>query len=286
MWRRYSEQVNLTRMAFQRGIGNEFNVVLAERQLSAALSRVAPLGAAVRQSERQIAVLLGDSPQQLYAELDRAADSDDVYRSRSWHSPGPGATPPGRPRDRTATRRRHRPHRRCHRLSLPPGRFDRRMGIAGTGSWPVAGQEQHDLVGWPGVRAPILDFGRLDALVKVQDYQTQALLLVYRKTVASAVEEVEDALTNYAAQRNRMEQLTVAVASSQQAVNLATQRYNDGLTDFLNVLDAQRQLYDLEDQLATSQQAASTNLVALFKSLGGGWEGFGQLPPAPGRIRR
>src|SRR6185437_7314695 len=116
----------------------------------------------------------------------------------------------------------------------------------------------------PYFRFPILDFGRLDALVQVENFRTRQLLLSYRKSVVSAVQEVEDALTNYAAERNRFDQLTVAVASSQQAVNLSTERYKRGLADFLNVLDAQRQLYDLEDQLAASQQVVSTQLIALF----------------------
>ena len=115
--------------------------------------------------------------------------------------------------------------------------------------------------------------------MKVEDYRTRQQLLTYRKTVLNAIQEVEDALTNYDAERNRFDQLTVAVATSQQAVNLATERYRRGLTDFLNVLDAQRQLYDLEDELASSRQLVSVQLIALFKSLGGGWEGFDKLPP-------
>ena len=64
-------------------------------------------------------------------------------------------------------------------------------------------------------------------------------------------------------------------------MNLATQRFNLGLADFLNVLDAQRQLYDLQDQLAVSQQSVTTQLIALCKSLGGGWESVGAVPVPP-----
>jgi NodT family efflux transporter outer membrane factor (OMF) lipoprotein len=274
--------VDLTRIAYRRGIGNELNVVLAERQLSAALARVGPLEAQVRQAQRQIAVLLGLSAQDLYAELDRPAPIPAMAAD----------VDPGLPLQ--LVRRRPDVRRAERQLAAATAR----IGVATAALFPdvtltaglgVQGQGlgrspvQYGSV-WsvgPAFRVPILDFGRLDALAKAQDFRTQAQLLSYRKSVASAVEEVEDALTSYLAEQNRLEQLTVAVGSSQQAVNLATQRYNRGLTDFLNVLDAQRQLYELEDQLASSQQVVSTQLIALFKSLGGGWEGFGDVPPAP-----
>ena len=88
-------------------------------------------------------------------------------------------------------------------------------------------------------------------------------------------------MNNYDAERNRLDQLSVAVAASERAVNLATERFDLGLADFLNVLDAQRQLYDLQDQLALSQQATITHLVRLFKSLGGGWQPFDVVPLPP-----
>jgi outer membrane protein TolC len=72
--------------------------------------------------------------------------------------------------------------------------------------------------------------------------------------------------------------LDTALAASQRSVTLATQRYDRGVTDFLNVLDAQRQEYQLEDQYAATQQAAADSLVALYKGLGGGWEKYQALP--------
>src|SRR4051794_21325431 len=107
----------------------------------------------------------------------------------------------------------------------------------------------------PSLYLPFLDFGRMDALVQAQDYHTRGLLLAYQKSVLTAVEEVDDALTNYAAEQNRLAHLGNAVEASRRAATLATSRYNNGLTDFLNVLDAQRQLYDLEDQYAVAQSA-------------------------------
>ena len=114
---------------------------------------------------------------------------------------------------------------------------------------------------------PFLDFGQIDALVKLADYQSQQAYWAWQKTVVSAVQEVDDALSNYAAQQESMAHLDVAVKASRKAVDLATQRYQDGLTDFLNVLDAQRQLFELEDQYAAAQQFMVYDFIALYKAM-------------------
>ena len=274
--------VDLTRALLKHDLGNELNVVLAERQLSASLARVAPLAADVRTAERRIAVLTGEYPQALYDELDKSASVPALPEGFDIGVP------------MQMIRRRPDVHEAERQLAAATAR----IGVATSNLFPQvaltagAGLQNQGLgrnpvdtdflwsVG-PSLRLPILDFGQLDALIQVQDYRTRELLYRYRRTVLDAVEEVEDALNNYDAERNRLQQLQVAIASSERAVNLATQRFNLGLADFLNVLDAQRQLYDLQDQLAVSQQAVTTNLIALFKSLGGGWEGFGTIAPPP-----
>jgi NodT family efflux transporter outer membrane factor (OMF) lipoprotein len=274
--------VHLVQVRFDRGLGNELDVALAERQLAAALSRVAPLQAAVRQAERQIAVLTARPPHALYAELDKparipamAADVDvgvplQMLRRRPDVVRAERLVAASTARIGVATAN-----------LFPQATLTGAFGLQGQGlgTTPVTS----DLI-WsigPAVRWQLLDFGRIDALIQFQDFRTRELLLGYRRTVLSAVQEVENAMGNYAAERNRQAQLAVAVTSSERAVNLATQRYDRGLTDFLNVLDAQRQLYDLQDQLAVSQLAVTTQLVALYKSLGGGWEGFGGVPLPP-----
>ena len=103
---------------------------------------------------------------------------------------------------------------------------------------------------------------------------------MYRQAVINAVREVDDALSNYTATQDQLRHLSKAIASSQEAVKLATERFQNGLTDFLNVLDAQRALDDLEDQFALSQQAVINQFIALYKALGGGWEGY-ETPPPP-----
>ena len=88
----------------------------------------------------------------------------------------------------------------------------------------------------------------------------------------SAFEDVENALTAYAKEQVRRRSLEDAVKSSQESLRLANQLYANGLSDFINVLDAERSLYQAQDALVQSDRTVSTDVIALYKSLGGGWE--------------
>ncbi len=90
--------------------------------------------------------------------------------------------------------------------------------------------------------------------------------------------EVDSALDAYAAQQSRLEDLGLALAAGQRAVELATERYNRGLTDFLNVVDAERQFYDIQIEYVSAQIAEGEQFVQLYKSLGGGWQNYQQVP--------
>jgi outer membrane protein TolC len=94
----------------------------------------------------------------------------------------------------------------------------------------------------------------------------------------NAVQQVDSSLDAYEAQQVRMEQLSTALIAGQRAVDLATARYNRGLTDFLNVVDAERQFYDLQLQYAQAQVAQGEQFVQLYKSLGGGWQNYQAVP--------
>ena len=91
-------------------------------------------------------------------------------------------------------------------------------------------------------------------------------------TALSAFEDVENALTAYAKEQIRRRSLEDAVKSSQESLRLANQLYANGLSNFINVLDAERSLYQAQDALVQSDRTISTDLIALYKSLGGGWE--------------
>jgi outer membrane protein TolC len=133
----------------------------------------------------------------------------------------------------------------------------------------------------PAVAAPLLDFGRLDAVVEKADFRTRELLFNYKQTVLNAVREVDTAIDAYAAQQSRLRHLADALAAARRALSLATERFDRGLTDSLNVIDAQRQEYELEQQYISAQESAAAQFVTLYKSLGGGWEDYQFFPPIP-----
>jgi len=102
-------------------------------------------------------------------------------------------------------------------------------------------------------------------------------LAAYKQTVLTAVQEVQSALVAYAREQRRRAALIDAVAADQRSVPLATRRYDQGLTDFLNVLVAQGSLFASQEALVQSHRDVATDAVALYKALGGGWE-IGETP--------
>ena len=106
----------------------------------------------------------------------------------------------------------------------------------------------------------------------MRNAQQEQALNQYEKTVLTAFQEVETSLVNYSKEQARHRSLIDAVAANRRALQMANQLYIRGLNDFLNVLDAQRSFYASENDLAQSEATTASNLVALYKALGGGWE--------------
>jgi NodT family efflux transporter outer membrane factor (OMF) lipoprotein len=124
----------------------------------------------------------------------------------------------------------------------------------------------------PTISWPIFDAGRIRANIEVRNAQQEQALTQYEKSVLSAFQDVETALANYANEQARYRSLTDAVAANRRAVTMANELYIRGLNDFLNVLDTQRALYITESAQTQSQATMASDLVALYKALGGGWE--------------
>ena len=122
------------------------------------------------------------------------------------------------------------------------------------------------------ITMPIFNWGKLNANIKSKKIQFEEAFLTYQSAVLSAFKEVEDALVAYANEQERHKALLQAVEADQLAVQLATELYQKGLTSFLNVLESQQALYQAQSNLVASEAKISSNLVALYKSLGGGWE--------------
>ena len=133
----------------------------------------------------------------------------------------------------------------------------------GSKTWSIGG----------GAVLPILDFGRIRADINIADAKQEQAFLTYQKTVLNALKEVENALVAYTQEKDRLDILTKAVASSELAAQMIDKRYSKGgLISFLNVLDAKRSLYAAQTAQTQSRASLATDLVVLYKALGGGWK--------------
>jgi outer membrane protein, multidrug efflux system len=140
----------------------------------------------------------------------------------------------------------------------------------------------------PTLRWLLFDGARVRSQIQVEDALTEQALYRYEQSVLNALNEVENALTEYLEQRIRLSALERSVGAAQRSLRLATRLYMDGLVDFQNVLDAQRALFDNENLLAAARGDSVINLVQLYRALGGGWDpdrktvaGSTEIPVAP-----
>lgn len=121
----------------------------------------------------------------------------------------------------------------------------------------------------------LIDFGRIRAQIAAADARNEAAMIAYEKTVLSALEETEGALAAYTRNQRQAALLFDAARASELAATIARERFAVGSTDFLTVLDAERELLVARDRLAQSQTSAATSLVAVYKALGGDWTASG-----------
>ncbi|MBB3283946.1 efflux transporter outer membrane subunit [Mitsuaria sp. BK037] len=119
----------------------------------------------------------------------------------------------------------------------------------------------------------LLDFGRIRAQIAAADARNEAAFASYERTVLAALEETEGALVTYNRSQQQAQALFDAAVSAERAANIARERFKVGISDFLAVLDAERELLTARNQLAQSQTAAATSLVGVYKALAGGIDG-------------
>jgi multidrug efflux system outer membrane protein len=122
----------------------------------------------------------------------------------------------------------------------------------------------------PALTWAFLDIGRVRQRIKAAGARHEEAFANYEQTVLLALEEVGNSLSDYGRERRRLEHLSAAAEASVEAADLAAQRFEGGVADFLTALDAYRTALDAEDRLAQSQTVAATSLVALYKALGVG----------------
>ncbi len=271
--RAQTEAVEITRARFNAGLTSELDVKQAESLLATTRSQLPTLETAVKAGIHRLGVLLGQPPGALLTELSPEGAIPTT----------PPSVPVGLPSDLL----RRRPDvRRAERqlaaatadIGVETAELFPKFSLIGTGGFQSLSASDWFAPGgkyWsagPTVTWRLLDFGRIHAQIKAANARQQQALAAYEKTVLTSFEDVENALVAYANEQVRNRSLAEAVAANRRALELANDLYTKGLGDFLAVLDAERSLYQTEDQWVDSTRAVTENLVALYKALGGGWE--------------
>lgn len=261
----------------QNRLKNGLTTSLDSEQAATVLSRtqalVPTLESGLQEAIHRLGVLLGQQPSALLAEL-------------STEAPIP-VTPPSVPVGLPSDLIRRRPDIRAAERRLAAA--NAQIGVATADLFPkfyltgAAGLESVSTSNFftagskyfemgPTVQWRIFDAGRIRSNIRLQNAREEQALATYEKTVLTSFEDVENALVAYAKEQTRNVSLKQAVETSQQSLQLANQQYAAGLTTFINVLDAERSAYQVQDDLVKSDQSLTQNLIALYKALGGGWE--------------
>jgi outer membrane protein, multidrug efflux system len=267
--------LDFTRDRQQSGIGNDLDVSNAAAQAATTEAQLPTLENQITRSINALSLLLAREPGALRDELQLTQPVPPV----------PPEVPIGLPADIIRRRADIRgAEARLHAVTA-------RVGVAVADLFPrltldvqVGFQALRfpDLTNWasrfvsvgPNLELPILDGGRRQATLRLEGVREQEAAVAYARTVLTALHEVENALITYSTEQSRRVSLEVAVAQNRDALTLARARYASGITNFLDVLDAERNLQQAELALADSTASVSINLVALYKALGGGWEAY------------
>jgi NodT family efflux transporter outer membrane factor (OMF) lipoprotein len=236
-------------------------------------AQIPPLEADVRTMEHAIAVLLAMESNALATELDTATPVPAI----------PASLPVGLPSDLL----RRRPDVREAERKLAEATAEEGVAIAALypkfnliGAINLASNSLGSLfnssslneVGVGMISWPLFSGGKGHANVRAKQEEEQQAYFAYQKVVLAAVRDCEDALARYAAEQRRFVTLQDAVARDQSSLTIATQQYQAGLTNYINVLTAESNQLQAGDQLAQSKQALAADLASLYKALGGGWQ--------------
>jgi NodT family efflux transporter outer membrane factor (OMF) lipoprotein len=271
-----AESARVTEQRFQLGLVSALDVAQAQAQVASTRSDIPSLEASVKRSIHRLGVLCGLDPEALAGELAEA---------RPLPSPQ-GAISTGLPAELLA--RRPDLQQAEHTLAaamLDVGvakadlypKFDLTLGLGleslSSASFLSASSRYWSIV--PGLSLPVFNRTGLKAAVAKKEAVYQESLAAFRASYHTALEDVENALAGYYAEQARHHDLDESLRQSQRALDLAQERYQRGLTSFLDVLSAQATLHSAQSSLSKSDAALLTDLVALYKALGGGWAAAG-----------
>jgi outer membrane protein, multidrug efflux system len=264
--------LKLTRTRLEAGRGNELDTSRAEADYQTTLATIPTLEASLQTTMYRIGVLTGRPPTALVTQLSPPAQMPEL----------PGFNAIGTP-ERLL---RRRPDVRVaeRQLAAATARVGVAMGdlfpkVTFTGdigytaaAFSQFGQSQARAFSFgPSITWAAFDMGRVLAQIGGARAQTDAALARYQGAVLGALEDTEGAMITYGRAQARRDALKVAAAASDKAADLAEKRFEGGLIDFLEVLDAQRTALSADLLLSQSRTDAATSLIAVYKALGAGW---------------
>ena len=264
--------LKLTRNRLEAGRGNQLDTARAEAQWQTTLASIPSLQASIATTSYRLSVLTGRQPMALSAGLTAQA-------------PQP-ALPPLNTIGTPEQLLRRRPDVRAAERSLAGATA--RVGVAVGDLFPkvtLTGEvgyfaptfgefgtsEARFFSFGPSISWAAFDLGRVRARIGSAKALTDAALAAYEGAVLGALEDTEGALISYGRSQTRRDALQVAAAASDRAADLAQRRFEGGLIDFLEVLDAERTALSAELLLSQSRTDAATSLIAVYKALGAGW---------------
>ncbi len=264
----------LTQAKYQAGLTTGADVANATGITTSTEADIEALQASYAETLHRLGVLLGRDPAAL---KDRLADPTGIPVPQK-------EVPLGVPADILTARPDVRQAERELAQStayIGAAEADRYPDISLTGSVGTSALNLFDLADitsiavslGPSITIPIFNAGQLEAAVEVAEAQRDQSYIAFRSAVLTALEDVENAAVSLARERKKYDKLAQSAAAYGEANRLARSLYQNGLTSFLEVLDAERSQYSAEDALIVSRVAITTNYIALNKALGGGWDG-------------
>jgi NodT family efflux transporter outer membrane factor (OMF) lipoprotein len=267
------ENVELVNTRFGNGVATTLDLAQARGQQATIAATLPPLRIQEAELINAIGLLLGDAPRALETELHRTQIMPREPRKVPVGLPG--------------TLIHRRPDIREAEAQLHEATAQ--TGVAVANFYPdvtlngAVGVESLHLsnlfipastafaVG-PSISIPIFEGGRLRGVLTLRESQQREAAIFFQKTVLRAWKEVDDALTAYREAQHQRADVARSVAENQAALQAARQRYSEGAIDFLNVITTQARLLQSENDLADSETRIATNLVNLYRAIGGGWE--------------
>jgi len=266
------ETYSLVESQYQAGIGSELDVKQALYTLESVRSKIPAMRTALEEAMNRIAVLLGQRPGELHAKLQ--GQSEIPVSSEDLTVGFPADTLRNRPDIRMAEQE---VALRTAEVGVATAELYPKFTLLGTialdslsgGDFLTASSRSWSIS--PGFSWKLFDAGAIRRSIEVKSAIQEQALIQYQSSVLTALEEVENALVAYAQELELRKTLTSGVDAARDAVKLAQDQYFSGLVDFYDVLDAQRSLFSFEDELAKSNGTVASDMVRLYKVLGGGW---------------